>query len=149
MPSSTETYLCDRFTAQELSFYSGVEDEKASVSPSNLTTPSLKTHLCYTHTYPQAESHENAAPCGGSRIQFSDLSLDDQIYAAIQLPPLTPRLRRGHREGWQRGGLKQERATEGGRRSAFSPQSHEFLWSGQMLPHIFLQHWQVAYCFPW
>lgn len=55
-----------------------------------------------------------------------------------------------HGGEWQRGEWESEGGqTEGGRWSSSSPQSHEFLWPGQMLPHISFPCWQVAYCFPW
>lgn len=36
-----------------------------------------------------------------------------------------------------RGGRREGSQTVKGRRGSFSPQSHEFLWTGLMLPHIF------------
>lgn len=110
-----------------------------------------KKHGCPTPPshYPQTAAH---APLWRQQNLISDLSPDNQIYSAVQLPPCHPATTPSWRsqggltkgEGWSEG-----RQTVKGRRSTFSPQSHEFLWTGQMLPHIFWLHWQVAYCFPW
>lgn len=66
MPSSTETYLCDRFTAQEQSFYLGVSPSSSLSLPEH--PPVHPEHT--QHIYSQTAAHEKAAPCGRSEIQF-------------------------------------------------------------------------------
>lgn len=97
--------------------YLGVEGEKAWVSPS---TPSLNSHLCIPHTSPNCSTWK---PCPLWRKQntISDLSPDDQIHSAVQLPPhhcchhafleVTGRTDKG-------GGLKRGGGGEGRRREA-------------------------------
>lgn len=77
---------------------------------------------------------QHVPPCRGSRIQ--SLTYPLMIWFTLLFSCLhaflevTGRTDRG-------GGLKRGRADRKGGWSAFSPQSHEFLWTGQMLPHIF------------
>lgn len=115
MPSSTETYLCDRFTAQEQGFYLGVEDKKAWVVP----LPCLAT--CESHIYLQTAARENTASNGGSTIQFLTYPLMIRftllfscLYTTTATQP--PRLAKGHGEDWQRrrANVREGRQKEGG-----------------------------------
>lgn len=84
MPSSTETYLCDRFTAQEQGFYLGGGRQESVGVPLHRSTPGLAP-TCASHKYTPKLQH--GASCVGSRIQFLTYPLSDQIYPAAQLPP--------------------------------------------------------------
>lgn len=113
MPSSTEAYLCDRFTAQEQGFYLGVEDKKASVCPPPSSRLSLNSHLCIPHISPNCGTWK---PCPLWRKQnsISDLSPDDQIDSAVLSTPPLPLCHRAFLEVTVRtdkgGGLKRGRA---------------------------------------
>lgn len=68
MPSSTETYLCDRFMAREQGSYLGVEDKEAWVSHS--TQPPLPSLPPVHPTYTTHKQQAAPTSCGGSTIQF-------------------------------------------------------------------------------
>lgn len=114
-------------------------------------TPTCASQTHTTHLFPNCSAWKGC-PLWKEWNSISDLSLDDRIYSALQFLPkhrcqntfleVIGRTDKGE-------GYRERGQTEGGRWSTFSPLSHEFLWSRQMLPHIFLQSWQVAYCFPW
>lgn len=121
MPSSTETYLCDRFTAQEQGFYLGGGRWESVGVPLCSATPPV-------HCTRRGSKLQHLPPCGGSRIQFLTYPPDDQICSTVAvaftapLPPchhafleVTGRTDRGGG-----GGLRQGRADrKGGGWSAF------------------------------
>lgn len=151
MPSSTETFLCDRFTTEERGWGGWTGKKHGCPTPLRPNTRSPHSHLCIPHKQPpQTEAH---VALWRKQNWISDLSPDDQIYSALQFPPCHPAtippLEVTGRTDKGGGGWSDGRQWVKGRRSTFPPQSHEFPWTGQMLPHIFWLPWQVAYCFSW
>lgn len=153
MPSSTETFLCDRFTTEEQGSGGG-RLKSMGVPLHSAQTPPPLTPTCASHIN-SIPKLKHMLPCAGSRIEFLTYPLMIRFTLLFSSLPVT--LSPCHRTLLEvtgrtdkgGGGWSEGRQWVKGRRSTFSPQSHEFPWTGQMLPHIFWLHWQVAHCFPW
>lgn len=101
-----------------------VTERPGCPAPTNHTC--LNFQLYTLHMSPNCSTYQNL---------ICDLSPDDQFDSAVQLPPchhpeVTGRTNNG-------GGPRPEKAKSKGEAGHASPQSHEFLWTRQMLPHIF------------
>lgn len=105
MPSSAETYLCDRFMVQKPGFYFGGGGGECGCSHPSASTPFPPYTspppppifpTCATHTFPHPAVHENPAPCGLREIQFmiypwrSDLLYCSHANPSQHAPPPTP-----------------------------------------------------------
>lgn len=100
MPSSTETFLCDRFTTEKQGWWGWTTKKHGCPTP---LTPTCASHI---NSIPKLK---HMLPCEGSRSEFLTYPLMIRftlLFSSlpVTLPPYPPG---GHGEDWQRGrGLK-------------------------------------------